>query len=83
MELICEDLCELVGIIIGDGCITNSSKNYTIEIAGSPKEEDYIKNHAYNLLNKFSDEQKEEKYILYFLDILEKNGDNSEVLNRS
>jgi hypothetical protein len=57
MELICEDLCELVGIIIGDGCITNSSKNYKIEITGSPKEENYIKNHAYNLLNKFSGKQ--------------------------
>ena len=54
MKLVCEELCELIGIIIGDGCLSNSSKRYTIEIIGSPKEERYLKYHVYNLLSKFS-----------------------------
>ena len=57
MELICEDLCELIGIIIGDGCLSNASKRHTIEITGSPKEQNYLKNHVCHLLSKFSGKQ--------------------------
>jgi len=57
MKLICEDLCELIGIIIGDGCLSNASKRYTIEVTGSPKEQEYLENHVRHLLSEFSGKQ--------------------------
>jgi len=50
-------LCELIGIIIGDGCLSNASKRHIIAIIGSPKEQEYLKNHVYHLLSKFSGKQ--------------------------
>ena len=57
MRIVSEELCELIGIIIGDGCLSNASKRYTIEITGSPKEQEYLENHVRHLLNKFSGKQ--------------------------